>query len=65
MSAGVIASLAGIDQEALRTAMRDFKSGARAGTVMPEIARGYSDDEIDAIAAWFAPLQPRDRARAR
>jgi cytochrome c553 len=35
-------------------AMRAFKAGSREGTVMPQIARGYTDDDIDALAAWFA-----------
>jgi len=34
--------------------MRAFRSGERAGTVMPQLARGYTDADIDAIAAWFA-----------
>ncbi|UYN95473.1 MAG: hypothetical protein KIT25_00565 [Enhydrobacter sp.] len=37
----------------LATAMREFKSGARHATVMGRIAKGFSDAEIDAIAAWF------------
>ncbi len=35
------------------TAMREFKSGARPNTVMGRIAKGFSDSETDAIAAWF------------
>jgi sulfide dehydrogenase cytochrome subunit len=35
-------------------AMQDFRSGARAGTVMDRIAKGFTDDEIQAIAAWYA-----------
>ena len=34
-------------------AMAAFKSGQRPGTVMDRIARGFSDDEIKAIAAWY------------
>ena len=34
-------------------AMREFKSGARPGTVMGRIAKGFSDPEIDTIAVWF------------
>ena len=29
-----------------------FKAGRRPGTIMDRIAKGYSDDEIRAIAAW-------------
>jgi len=49
-----IPPLEGKPQATLRDAMRAFKSGARAGTVMPQLARGYSDADIDAIAAWYA-----------
>ena len=38
--------------------MRAFRSGERAGTVMPQLARGYTDADIDAIAAWFAGQRP-------
>jgi cytochrome c553 len=34
--------------------MREFKSGDRKGTLMPQLARGYTDAQIDAIAGWFA-----------
>lgn len=41
----------------IAAAMRDFRRGERAPTVMGRIAKGYSDAEIDAIAAWFAALK--------
>ena len=37
----------------LVAAMREFKAGTRPNTVMTRIAKGFSDPEIDAIAAWF------------
>jgi cytochrome c553 len=42
----------------LARALRAFKAGERAGTVMPQLAKGYTDDEIDALAAWFAAREP-------
>ena len=30
-----------------------FKAGQRPGTIMDRIAKGYSEDEIRAIAAWY------------
>jgi cytochrome subunit of sulfide dehydrogenase len=30
-----------------------FKSGERKGTIMDRIAKGFSDEEIQAIAAWY------------
>ena len=35
-------------------AMEAFRSGERPSTVMGRIAKGFSDDEIRAIAAWVA-----------
>ena len=34
--------------------MLAFRSGAQPATVMDRIAKGFSDEEIRAIAAWFA-----------
>ncbi|MBX3498993.1 MAG: cytochrome C [Alphaproteobacteria bacterium] len=38
----------------IAAAMRDFQKGERTPTVMGRIAKGYTDAEIDALAAWFA-----------
>jgi cytochrome c553 len=46
--------LAGLDQARIIRAMEDFRSGKRAATVMDRIAKGFTDDEIQAIAAWYA-----------
>ena len=46
--------LAGRDAAAIVKAMQDFRSGTRAGTVMDRIAKGFTDEEIQAIAAWYA-----------
>ena len=40
--------------EQMVTAMKAFRSGARPGTVMDRIAKGFSDEEIKAIADWYA-----------
>ncbi|MBX9774225.1 MAG: cytochrome C [Xanthobacteraceae bacterium] len=36
------------------TAMQEFRGGQRPATVMDRIAKGFSDDEIKAIATWYA-----------
>jgi cytochrome c553 len=46
--------LSGMDRAAIVKAMQDFRSGQRTGTVMDRIAKGFTDDEIQAIANWFA-----------
>ena len=34
--------------------MQAFRSGQRPATVMDKIAKGFSDAEVQAIAAWYA-----------
>ena len=46
--------LTGLDRAAILRAMQEFRSGQRAGTVMDRIAKGFTDEEIQAIAAWYA-----------
>jgi cytochrome c553 len=46
--------LAGHDASATMAAMQAYRGGLRPSTVMGRIAKGFSDDEIQAIAAWFA-----------
>jgi cytochrome c553 len=46
--------LIGLDQAAIVKALREFRSGQRAATVMDRIAKGFTDDEVQAIAAWYA-----------
>jgi cytochrome c553 len=48
-----VSRLAGRDPATIVTAMQAFKSGQLPGTVMGRIAKGFSDDEIKAIAAWY------------
>ena len=46
--------LAGLPAPRIADSMRAFRAGTRPGTIMPRIAKGFSDDEIAAIAAWYA-----------
>jgi cytochrome subunit of sulfide dehydrogenase len=45
--------LVGRDPADIVTSMQGFKSGQRPSTVMDRIAKGFSDDEVKAIAAWY------------
>jgi sulfide dehydrogenase cytochrome subunit len=38
--------------------LREFRDGKRSATVMHQLAKGYTDEQIDAIAAYFA-AQPK------
>jgi cytochrome c553 len=46
--------LAGLPREHIASQMRAFREGQRPATVMHQIAKGYTDAQIDAMAAWFA-----------
>ncbi len=46
--------LNGRDAAQIVAAMTEFRTGKRATTIMDRIAKGFSDDETKAIAAWFA-----------
>ena len=46
-------SLAGMSKEKIAADLRAFKSGARPATVMHQLARGYTDAQIDLVAAYF------------
>lgn len=52
-----IPALAGRAQSELVSQMQAFKAGKRPATVMHQIAKGYSDDQITAIAGWFAAVR--------
>ena len=50
--------LAGMKQASFIKAMTDFRSGARPATLMGHVARGYSDEQIKAMAEFFAAIKP-------
>jgi cytochrome subunit of sulfide dehydrogenase len=53
-SVGGTPVLAGLNREHFIKQMQDFKSGAREATVMHRHAKGYSDNEIEKLADYFA-----------
>lgn len=53
-SAGGIPGIAGLDKAYIISVMQEFKADKRAATVMHQHAKGYSDSQIERIAAYFA-----------
>ena len=51
---GGLPALAGQPAEAVAAAMLAYQAGERSPTVMDRIARGFTEAEIRAIAAWVA-----------
>jgi cytochrome subunit of sulfide dehydrogenase len=46
--------LAGVSAQKIVAAFADFKSGAMPATIMHQIAKGYTDEQVRLIAAFFA-----------
>ncbi len=51
---GAVAGLAGLDKDYFVNQMKLFKEGKREATLMHQIAKGYSDTEISALAGYFS-----------
>jgi cytochrome subunit of sulfide dehydrogenase len=49
-----VPGLAGLPASYIVEQMKAFKAGTRPATVMHQLAKGYSDAQIDAIAAYYA-----------
>ena len=47
-------SLAGQSKEYIVTQMQAFRDGSKPATVMHQLTKGYSNEQIEAIAAYFA-----------
>ena len=50
-------SLAGQNKDYLLLQLKDFKSGKRPATVMHQHAKGYTDEQLERIAAYFAAVK--------
>ena len=49
-----VTSIAGLDKNYIAVQMKAFKAGTRPATVMHQISKGYSDAQIETLAAYFA-----------
>lgn len=50
-------SLAGVSKDDLVKKLMDFKSGRKPATIMHQLSKGYSDEQLNAIAAYFASIK--------
>jgi len=53
-SVGVTESLAGMSKDELLRKMKEFRAGSRPSSVMGQLAKGYSDAQLEQMAAYFA-----------
>ena len=58
-SGTTLPKLAGQPKEALIASMRAFKAGTRPATIMHQIAKGYTDEQIEQIAVFLAAAPAR------
>ena len=49
-----IKSLRGLDKAYIVTQLNAFRDGSRPATVMHQLAKGYTPEQIDQLAAYFA-----------
>jgi cytochrome c553 len=59
MSQQGMPNLAGRLRADLVQQMQDFKAGKRPATIMHQLAKGYTDEQIDALAAYFSAQKTR------
>jgi cytochrome c553 len=52
-------NLSGQQRAYLVQQMQDFRAGKRPATIMHQIAKGYTDEQIDALAAYFSEQRAR------
>ncbi len=53
-AAGEAKVLAGLTEEALFGMLAAYKSGGLNGTIMQQIAKGYTDEQLRLVAAYLA-----------
>ena len=46
--------LAGGNKDEMLKKLMDFKSGAKPATIMHQLSKGYTDEQLAAIVGWFA-----------
>jgi cytochrome c553 len=58
VSQGGVESLAGAGKDDMIRKLKEYKAGTKPGTIMPQLAKGYTDAQIDLVAGWFAAQKP-------
>ncbi len=53
-----LATLAGRPADKMLASLKDFKNGKREATVMHQLSKGLTDDQMKTIADYFAAQKP-------
>ena len=56
---GAFPALAGQDKAVLAIKLKDFKAGKGSPTIMHQLSKGFSDEQIDLMAVHFSTQSPR------
>lgn len=56
---GDMKPLAGVSAEKILALLADFRSGNQPATIMHQIVKGYTDDQLKLIAGWYAAQAPK------
>ena len=51
-------TLAGKSKDELLKKMMDFKTGKKPATIMHQLSKGYSDEQLAQLAGYFSALKP-------
>lgn len=57
-SAGITESLAGRPKDQIVATIKLFREGKKPATIMTQIAKGYTDAQVAAIATYFSEQSP-------
>ena len=52
-----IPALAGMPRDYMITQIKSFKDGSRPATVMHQLSKGFTDQQIESVASYFAALK--------
>jgi cytochrome c553 len=50
-------SLAGVPKDELLKKLLDFKTGKKPATLMHQLSKGFTDEQLDQLAGYFAALK--------
>jgi len=56
---GEMKPLAGLQADKIIAMINDYRSGAQPATIMHQISKGYTDEQIKLIAGYFAAQKPK------
>jgi cytochrome c553 len=49
-----VPTIAGLPRDYLSTQLKAFKAGTRPSTIMTQLAKGYTDAQLEQLAGYFA-----------